>query len=148
MILDPSNKFILSPDLGADVVRVFSIGNSKFGHISECAPLKVTPGTGPRHAAFSSTAKNTTHMYLASELANNVSSYSLQYLNTNCLGFQEIQTGYPYPESPPADSAVAEIRVSVSSVTAPEAPLFQSSELFGKGAFTWTHYFSKLPRIH
>ena len=51
VILDPSSKFILSPDLGADLVRVFSIA-SDTGLLKACPALKMPAGSGPRHAAF------------------------------------------------------------------------------------------------
>lgn len=51
VILDPTHQYVLSPDLGADLVRVFRIQNGT-GKLLPCEHLKVTPGTGARHVAF------------------------------------------------------------------------------------------------
>lgn len=51
VVLDPTGKFVLAPDLGADLVRVYSI-DAVAGTLTECPALVAAPGSGPRHAAF------------------------------------------------------------------------------------------------
>ena len=51
VILDPTRNFIASPDLGADLVRMFAIDPNS-GTLSECPALSVSLGSGPRHAHF------------------------------------------------------------------------------------------------
>ena len=132
--LDPSGQFILNPDLGADVVRVFAI-NQTSGILTQCPSLNATAGSGPRHVAFQvpstatgglrrrnvppsqcleSTAVNGTIMYLASELANNLTAFNVDYTTNGCLAFTKKQTGYTFAGTPPPGSAVAEVRVLVS----------------------------------
>ncbi|KAL2011966.1 hypothetical protein VTN00DRAFT_4684 [Thermoascus crustaceus] len=50
VFLDPTGSFLLSPDLGSDVVRVYAIDTS--GRLNECSGISVTPGNGPRHGVF------------------------------------------------------------------------------------------------
>ena len=112
MILDPTGNFILSPDLGADQIHIFSVDNST-GVLTPCPSYNATPGSGPRHAAFKVTGNNT-FMYLASELANNITACHVTYPSTGCLAFEALEKLYPFPGAPPAGSAVGEIRVVVS----------------------------------
>jgi hypothetical protein len=116
-ILDPTSKFIIAPDLGADKLHIFSINPSN-GILTPCPSYNATPGIGPRHAAFT-VREGKTFMYLASELGNNVTSFEVIYPKprsaNGCLALQPIQTAYPYLSTPPAGSAVGEIRVIVRS---------------------------------
>src|SRR5256885_5289354 len=50
-IVDPTQQYILVPDLGADLVRVYAI-DQKTNALCDKAPLQAKPGSGPRHAAF------------------------------------------------------------------------------------------------
>ena len=74
VVLDPSGRFLLVPDLGADRVfvyrfdpktRVLSAGNPTFA--------AAAPGSGPRHAVFSPDGK---FVYIDSELSGEVTSYA------------------------------------------------------------------------
>ncbi|KAI0403733.1 Lactonase, 7-bladed beta-propeller-domain-containing protein [Xylaria palmicola] len=89
-ILDPTARFILVPDLGADLVRVYQAdaGTLKLAPIE---PLKVAPGAGPRHAAFK-TAHNRTYFYVVTELTNTIVGYEVLYNKNKTLGFSELFT--------------------------------------------------------
>ncbi|KAK4495398.1 hypothetical protein PRZ48_013729 [Zasmidium cellare] len=115
-LTDPTGKYILVPDLGADVVRVFSwdVENLK---LKELDSLKAKAGSGPRHAAFytpSSLAGSTTYFYLVAELASTVTGYAVTYLpNNGGLSFTELSvqpTTGPYTLH--RINAPAEIHVS------------------------------------
>jgi 6-phosphogluconolactonase (cycloisomerase 2 family) len=114
--VDPTGGFIIVPDLGADILRVYSI-DKPTGFLTSCANVTAAPGSGPRHAAFWEGAGGTM-MYLANELGNDVTVYSVAYPTEEgqCLSLFSIQTDTPYP----ADQAVkngqkiGEVRVSVS----------------------------------
>lgn len=94
-ITDPTGQYILVPDLGADLVRLFSWSADSL-KLKELASLKAAPGSGPRHAAFytpSGLAGSTTYMYLAAELAGTVTAYAVTYLPNNTgLAFKELST--------------------------------------------------------
>ena len=98
-ILDPTGQYILVPDLGADLVRVFSWEQGSL-KLKPLDPLQAKAGSGPRHAAFwnpYSVACDgcTTYMYLVAELGATVTSYAVSYLpNGGGLSFKEVDA-YP-----------------------------------------------------
>ncbi|KAI5357501.1 Putative nitrous oxide reductase, WD40/YVTN repeat-like-containing domain superfamily [Septoria linicola] len=114
--VDPTGQYILVPDLGADLVRVFSwdVENLK---LKELDPLKTEPGTGPRHVAFWNPYNlpgGTTYMYLVGELTATVTGYAVEYSQDGSgLSFQDI--GYLHTTglfNIPQRNAPAEIQVS------------------------------------
>lgn len=102
------------PDLGADLVRVFSVDNSSLS-FTAITPLSVVAGSGPRHAAFLETDQKT-YLYLVSELANTITGFQVtedggelsftQFYNSSTHGLGE---------TPPSGAAAAEIHVSPDS---------------------------------
>ncbi|PNS15439.1 hypothetical protein CAC42_698 [Sphaceloma murrayae] len=112
-ILDPTESFIAVPDLGSDLVRIFSINDD--ATLIESMPLKVAPGSGPRHGAFLDTG-NATWFFLLSELANIVSTYRVAYGNGS-LGFTEVFNASTYGNiTAPAGAAGAELLISPDSM--------------------------------
>ncbi|KAK6075642.1 extracellular aldonolactonase [Seiridium cupressi] len=108
-LLDPTGAFILVPDLGADLVRIFKISGLDY---TELDPLVVSSGSGPRHATFLATGDNI-YMYLVSEIANTITGYNVTYINSS-LHFDElfsISTHGPDGSVPNGTSA-AEITLS------------------------------------
>lgn len=120
-ILDPTGEYILVPDLGADLVRVFCWGpETNMSTLVEHPPLKVKAGSGPRHAAFWSpdgSAPNATHyLFVVSELGNTVSSYRVNYTEEGNLLFTEVFTINTFGGAPiPAGAAAGEIAISPDS---------------------------------
>jgi 6-phosphogluconolactonase (cycloisomerase 2 family) len=111
-LLDPTGSFIVVPDLGADLVRVFSV-NPTDSSLKEIAPLATPPGAGPRHGAFLKTA-TATYFFLVGELDNVVRSYKVTY-GMDLIGFEEVFSAGMYgPDPTPIGAAAAEILVSVS----------------------------------
>ncbi|KAL2351512.1 Lactonase, 7-bladed beta-propeller-domain-containing protein [Cryomyces antarcticus] len=114
-ILDPTGQFVIMPDLGADLVRVFSYMN---GTLSEHTPLKVVAGSGPRYAAFYSPygvacEGCTTFLYVVTELGNTVTSYAVTYPMAGGLAFKEVYKTSVYGNlTLPTGNAAAEIAVS------------------------------------
>ncbi|MCJ1287325.1 hypothetical protein MMC26_006673 [Xylographa opegraphella] len=118
VILDPTGKFIICPDLGADVIRTFAINQSN-GMLEECPAFAVAPGAGPRHAIFVSspttqgaavTARSVL-LYVVFELTNTITSYKATYPpNGSCPSFKAIETSSTFGDNPiPVGAAVAEI---------------------------------------
>ncbi|KAJ5174033.1 Cytochrome cd1-nitrite reductase-like C-terminal heme d1 [Penicillium coprophilum] len=114
VFLDPTGSFILSPDLGADLLRVYAIEDGQSGKLSECPSVNVTFGSGPRHGVFwtdgsdwsvgawSSRSQKTkaigeTMMYLANEIGGTVMVFDVSYPRSGCLSFEKTQTMVPYP---------------------------------------------------
>lgn len=119
-ILDPTGHYLLVPDLGADLVRIFAWDQTTL-KLKALAPLEAAPGSGPRHAAFwnpySVACEGcTTYLYLVAELASTVTSYAVSYLPAGGgLAFETIAkyaTGGS--KNSPKGNAPAEVHVSVS----------------------------------
>jgi 6-phosphogluconolactonase (cycloisomerase 2 family) len=115
-LLDPKAAFILVPDLGADLVRIYQADAGSLA-LKPLAPLVVAPGSGPRHGAFK-TALNKTYFYLVSELANTITGYEVLYHANKTLGFSElfIMPVHGDNRTIPATTGAGEIHVTVSSL--------------------------------
>lgn len=113
-VLDPTGGFLVVPDLGADLVRVWNV-DQKTLELSASAPLNAPTGSGPRHVAFLKTASKT-FMYLISELANTVTAYLVTYKCDGSLGFTEVFRTNTHGDNSTLPSTVtaAEIHLSVS----------------------------------
>ncbi|KAF9632501.1 putative extracellular aldonolactonase protein [Lasiodiplodia theobromae] len=113
-ILDPTGKFIIVPDLGADLVRVFSYDSA--GALTEEKSLETEAGLGPRHAAFwtgNSYHGNSTFFYLVGELDNSLTTYSVAYPPAGGISFTEVSKTTTFGDAPePEGAAAAEIEVS------------------------------------
>ena len=95
VLVDPTNKYLVVPDLGADLLRIYYIDPSTL-QISERPSIPVTPGSGPRHGRFLTT-KNATMYYLVTELGNTLTGYQTTYLPANGgLGFTPIMNSTTY----------------------------------------------------
>ena len=112
-ILDPTGQYILVPDLGADLVRVFCFDE---GSLYEHDPLKVLPGSGPRHAAFWTPGQNAsegTYLYVVTELTSTVTGYKVDYLPQGGLGFTQVYNTTSLGGSPvPNTTYASEVAVS------------------------------------
>jgi 6-phosphogluconolactonase (cycloisomerase 2 family) len=118
-ILDPTGEYILVPDLGADLVRVFCWGPvANNDTLLEHPPLKVKAGSGPRHAVFWSTdgeaMNSTTHyLFVVSELGNTIASYKVTYPYQGGLDFAEVSTTNTFGGGIiPPGAAAGEIAIS------------------------------------
>ncbi|QSZ34222.1 hypothetical protein DSL72_005812 [Monilinia vaccinii-corymbosi] len=109
VVLDPTEKFIVTPDLGADLVRVFSIDH-KTALLTEQAPYKAPPASGPRHGAFHKAESGETYYHLVSEIANTVTSFEVTYNKGQTAGltFKQIDNHGIYGnQTTPAGAAAA-----------------------------------------
>ncbi|KAF7586863.1 hypothetical protein BBP40_008229 [Aspergillus hancockii] len=73
VLLDPTGSFLVSPDSGADLVRVFLI-DKPTGKLNACDSIAYEEGSEPRFGIFISSAKNAqeekTTFYTVEELGN------------------------------------------------------------------------------
>lgn len=115
-ILDPTGQYVLVPDLGADLVRVFAINQESY-QLTPVTPLNVAVGSGPRHARFLVT-KDKTYFFVLAELGNIVTTYEVHYGRNKTLSFTEVfSVGTHGPDSTvPVGAAAAEIHISVSTL--------------------------------
>ncbi|KAL8725455.1 MAG: hypothetical protein Q9166_007349 [cf. Caloplaca sp. 2 TL-2023] len=87
VLVDPKSQYLVIPDLGADLIRIYYI-NSTTLQISERPSIPVAPGSGPRHGVFHQSKRvNTTRgeyfYYLLTELSSTVTGYKVTYLDNN-----------------------------------------------------------------
>ncbi|RDW78568.1 lactonase family protein [Aspergillus mulundensis] len=119
--LDPTGSFVLVPDLGADLIRVFAIDKSN-GELSTCPSLNYTLGGGPRHGVFRTFSEEPRIrgrapgpepvLYVAGELNGEVEAFVVSYPNSGCLSFTQFNTNVPYPSGLPEGASLGEIRLA------------------------------------
>jgi len=113
VILDPTGSFIVVPDLGADLLRVFAI-NKNTSMLSESSTHAVAPGSGPRHGTFLKTG-NSTFLFVIAELANSVTSFKVDYMGGG-LSLTQVFTSGAYgldvkiPDGAGAAEAILSVR--------------------------------------
>ncbi|CAN7795069.1 lactonase family protein [Caballeronia sp. LjRoot34] len=103
-IVDPSGKYVLVADLGADRVFVYGLDRSTHKITAIAEPRShafvSSPGSGPRHLAFGSDGR---FVYLITELSANVMVFRwdashgsltlVQTLQLNSVGFHGVGSG-------------------------------------------------------
>jgi 6-phosphogluconolactonase (cycloisomerase 2 family) len=113
-IIDPTQAFLLAPDLSGDIIHVFSLSSSyTLDRLPAQTDISVPKGHGPRHGVFYQPGNggNATYLYVVMETANMVHGYQVSYNADKTLNFTMIQ----YVQLPvPASAAAAEIRLTVS----------------------------------
>ncbi|MCJ1248667.1 hypothetical protein MMC30_005885 [Trapelia coarctata] len=127
VIVDPTHKFLASPDLGADLVRMFAIDPNS-GTLSECPALSVDPGSGPRHAHFvtspgkhegkekRSPSNETVVLYVVAEIANTITAYKVSYpAQGGCPTFTQIEQASTFGSHALPNNMTAAAEIAVSS---------------------------------
>lgn len=107
---DPTGGFLMSNDLGADLVRIWSIDGSS-GKLKACPSTNVTLGSGPRHSVFWTDGKDKasaggktgesvgkTMMYMVNEIGGTMMAFNVTYARSGCLSLEKTQTLVPYPK--------------------------------------------------
>ncbi len=82
--LDPTGRFLLSADLGADLIRVFNV--SQDHHIKEVQGLSLPTGSFPRHVAWVS-LKDRLQLYVLLQELNALIVYKVDYTESGALNF-------------------------------------------------------------
>ena len=120
VVLDPTGQYLLINDLGADLVRIYSIGPGNL--LTAQTPLKAKPGSGPRHGAFTLDPISGHYIYyLAAEIASTVTAYRVTYLpNQGGLTFASIgvystlSPGQPLPPTTTGESTGVAAEIAVT----------------------------------
>lgn len=86
--VSPDNRFVLVADLGTDELMVYKF-NPDQGTLTPNDPpvVKVMPGAGPRHPAFSPDGR---FVYVVNELQSNVSAFAYDATKGSLKEFQSI----------------------------------------------------------
>ncbi|KAF2703925.1 3-carboxy-cis,cis-mucoante lactonizing enzyme [Pleomassaria siparia CBS 279.74] len=114
-IIDPTGAYLLFPDLGADLVRVYCIDPAT-SLLAPHDPIQEPLGSGPRHATF--WEKNgTTYLSVIHELGNIIITYKVDYASSTDegLAFTKVDEVSTYGDTrlpADADGSAAEIKLS------------------------------------
>lgn len=132
---DPTGRFLLSADLGADLIRIFSI-DATTGRLADCPAAATGPGDGPRHGEFWTSGEGDVFLYVVNELAGSVTAWAVTTPpatggGAGCLSLSKMQSASTYPSGkpPPAGSKSAEVRVRGDFVYATN----RNDQSFGSG---------------
>lgn len=88
-ITDPSGKFLLVPDPGADFVRVYLLNEDGRLRFTPLSPLVVSGG--PRYADFLVTFNGTVYLYVTTANTNTIKGFKVSYTSGNTIGFTDVQ---------------------------------------------------------
>lgn len=107
IVLDPTNQFAYSCDLGADKIMIFRF-DARSGKLLAGLPpwMQVKPGSGPRHLAFHSGGK---FVFVLNELHSTVTAFER---NPEKGSLQELQTLTTLPKDFTSANTGADIHVS------------------------------------
>lgn len=100
---DPTNRFAIAADLGADRLLIYKM-DLENGKLDKHAEVNVQPGAGPRHVTFH---PNGQYMYLLNELNATVIAY--RYHSSGSL--EEIQTITTLPEDYKGENLCADLHI-------------------------------------
>ena len=108
-VLSPDNRFLFTPDLGLDQIKIYKIDPAKGAFAPNDPPsVSVTPGLGPRHFAFGRGGK---FAYVICEMGSDVVVFSYDHAKGS---LQPIQTISTLPTDFQGTSTAAEIEVDKS----------------------------------
>ncbi|KAH8602447.1 3-carboxymuconate cyclase-like protein-like protein [Bisporella sp. PMI_857] len=94
VILDPSGSFILAPDLGADLVRIFKIDPTT-SLVTQSKDYAIPAGTGPRHGLARHEEPGACVFVLVGELKSDITAYTVTH-GQDSLDFNLTSTGSIY----------------------------------------------------
>lgn len=105
-VLSPDNRFLFTPDLGLDQIRIYKVDPAKRSFVPNDPPfVSVTPGLGPRHFAF---GRGANFAYAICEMGSSVVVFSYDREKGSLHPIQTIST---LPSDFTGQSAAAEIEV-------------------------------------
>ncbi|KAJ5040579.1 uncharacterized protein L3040_006231 [Drepanopeziza brunnea f. sp. 'multigermtubi'] len=79
VIIDPTGKFMLMPDLGQDMIRVYTWDSEKLIPVAEQPSLQTEKGVGPRHGVFWTSDTGKQYLFFVGELDQQVHTYEITY---------------------------------------------------------------------
>lgn len=92
-MIDPTGRYILVPDLGADLIRVFSISQEpgSLHQIKQLDGLQLRKPSFPRHIMFVA-LQGKTMLYVLNQDISTVLTYRAEYLPDGGLSFHQEST--------------------------------------------------------
>lgn len=103
--LDPTGKFLLSPDLGSDLVHLYQVTDD--GSLTDQGSFSTVSGFGPRHGAFVAGSDNQTFYYLLGEAGNGLAGYYVTYNTNDTLSFEQLYLNSTYQNGYGSDTQIS-----------------------------------------
>jgi 6-phosphogluconolactonase len=105
--IDPTNKYLIVPDLGQDKIYMYTIDQiSGYLNKKNMNYVNTRPGSGPRHVVFHPNQKI---LYVINELDSTIDNYKIDYSNQTLSLISSIST---LPENSKVKSTCADIHIS------------------------------------
>jgi len=101
---DPTNRFAIATDLGADKLLIYQL-DLENGKLNKHAEVKVQPGAGPRHFIFH---PNGQYLYLLNELNSTLIVY---HYDSDPGSLEELQTVTTLPEGYKGRNLCADLHI-------------------------------------
>jgi 6-phosphogluconolactonase len=101
---DPTNRFAIATDLGADKLLIYRM-DLENGKLNKHAEVKVQPGAGPRHLIFH---RNGRYMYVLNELNSTLIAYRY---DSAAGGLEELQTISTLPQGYTGRNLCADLHI-------------------------------------
>ncbi|KAK1782560.1 Lactonase, 7-bladed beta-propeller-domain-containing protein [Copromyces sp. CBS 386.78] len=116
VVLDPTGDFIVAPDLGSDLLRIFKVDKNTLKYV-EAKTVPTPDLSGPRHGAFAKVGSET-YFYVITERSNEIIGWKVTY-NSDGLDFGRelfiIPSHGPGSAALPATARGAELVISPDS---------------------------------
>lgn len=114
-IKDPRGQFVLVPDLGSDLVRLYRVDQETL-ELTPLDPLVAAAGSGPRHGDFLVTAEGKVFFFLVAEVGNTVTTYGVTYPGNGTIAFEHLSVvgSLGADIETPTTATAAEIHITVS----------------------------------
>lgn len=77
VVTDPTGKWLVVPDYGADKIRTFRITENRT--VIKGVEMETPPGSAPRHAQFAKLGEST-YLFVLAENANTIATYEVTYV--------------------------------------------------------------------
>jgi 6-phosphogluconolactonase len=104
--LDPSETYVLVPDLGLDTIFIYTLDKSA-GRLVYHAQTKLEPASGPRHFVFHPT--QTRYAYVINELSGTITAFTFDTVQGTLHPIQTIST---LPADFTGENTCADIHIS------------------------------------
>ena len=118
-ILDPTGNYIVVPDLGSDILRIYAFDHDT-NHLTEIQHVETATGSGPRHGVFWTPSGKCAlgdplFFYVLSELDNTVTSFRVNYTLSGGIASEKVDVVSSFGTALTVlHEVAAEIKVSMS----------------------------------
>ncbi|KAM0354794.1 hypothetical protein ACHAPU_000617 [Fusarium lateritium] len=112
VIVDPTGKYVVTPDLGGDLCQVWSFNKKTISPIAKAGVLKAPVGAGPRHGFFKVMKNRDTFFFFNGELDQKIYSYRVKYEKTGLSFTKAFEIASLNAAFPPNTAPISEIAMS------------------------------------